>query len=134
MEMFVHFTRPVGATSIHSTGTDDLVRELGVTEEEAKFLQSKINEYLDFWYAGDDPNTGKKLTIDGDDVYHDLNFKEFLLAMICDRVCGAHRIGRLEAAKEMENIASLHKHLHFSENRITIKEKYYGWWKNAWKW
>ena len=53
--------------------------------------------------------------------------------MICDYVCGAHRIGMPELAKEIEDISNLHKHLHFANNRVTIKEKYYGAWKNAWK-
>lgn len=120
-------------STLHIVGYNELVKELGITEEEAKFLLNKMT--FDFWFDGNDTdyNTTKKLTVDGDDVYSDFSLKEFFLAMICDYVCGAHRIGKAEMAKAIEDISNLHKHIHFANNRVTIKEKYYGVWKNAWK-
>lgn len=123
------YNAPKNAT-LHMVGYNELVKELGITEEEAKFLGNKV--YFNFWFDGNDLNTAKKWTVDGDDVYSEFSFKEFLLAMICDYVCGAHRTGKVEYAKEIENILNLHKHIHFAKNRVTIKEKYYGIWKNGW--
>ena len=118
-------------STLHIVGYNELVKELGITEEEAKFLGNKV--YFNFWFVGDNYDTAKKWTVDGDDVYSDFSLKEFFLAMICDYVCGAHRIGKAEMTKAIEDISNLHKHLHFAKNRITIKEKYYGPWKNSWK-
>ena len=118
-------------STLHVVGYNELVKELGITEEEAKFLGNKV--YFNFWFVGDNYDTAKKWTVDGDDIYSEFSFKEFLLAMICDYVCGAHRTGKAEMAKEIEDISNLHKQIHFSNNRVTIKEKYYGTWKNAWK-
>ena len=118
-------------STLHIVGYNELVKELGITEEEAKFLGNKV--YFNFWFVGDNYDTAKKWTVDGDDVYSDFSLKEFFLAMICDYVCGAHRIGKAEMTKAIEDISNLHKHIHFANNRVTIKEKYYGVWKNAWK-
>ena len=125
------YNSPNENATLHIVGCKELVKELGITEEEAKFLGNKIT--FNFWFVGDNYDTAKKWTVDGDDVYSDFSLKEFFLAMICDYVCGAHRISFTKFAKEIEDISNLHKHLHFSNTRVTIKEKYYGFWKNAWK-
>ena len=125
------YFRPANNAILHCTGYNELVKELGITEEEAKILMNKIE--FDFWFTGNDYDTAKKWTIDGDDVYSELSFKEFLLAMICDYVAGAHRTGKPECALEIKEISNLHKHIHFAENRVTIKERYYGIWKNGWR-
>lgn len=130
--MFNVHNAPVKNATLRMVGINDLVKELNVSEEEARFLGNKV--YFNFWFVGDDHlKAEKKWTIDGDDVYSEFSFKEFLLAMICDYVCGAYRIGNKEYAKEIENISNLHKHIHFAKNRVTIKERYYGIWKNGWK-
>ena len=90
------YFRPANNAILHCTGYNELVKELGITEEEAKILMNKIE--FDFWFTGNDYDTAKKWTIDGDDVYSELSFKEFLLAMICDYVAGAHRTGKPECA------------------------------------
>lgn len=118
-------------STYHMVGYNELVKELGITEDEAKFLLDKMT--FDFWFVGDDYDTAKKWTFDGDDIYSEFSLKEFFLAAICDYIGGCHRIGMSKLAKEIENISNLHKHLHFANNRVTIKEKYYGVWKNAWK-
>lgn len=120
-------------STYHMVGYNELVKELGITEDEAKFLLNKMT--FDFWFDGNDTdyNTTKKWTVEGDETYSDFSLKDYFLAMICDYVGGAHFIGMPELAKEIEDISNLHKHLHFAKNRITIKEKYYGVWKNAWK-
>ena len=119
-------------STYHMVAYNELVKELGITEDEAKFLMNKMT--FDFWFVGDNYDTAKKWTVEGDETYSDFSLKEFLLAMICDYVVGAHVIGMPELAKEIEDISNLHKHLHFAKNnRVTIKEKYCGPWKNNWK-
>lgn len=125
------YNAPVENATFHMVGVNELVKELGITEEEARFLGNKV--YFNFWFVGDDYDTAKKWTVDGDDIYSEFSLKEFLLAMICDYVCGSYRIGDKEYAKEIENISNLHKHIHFAYDRVTIKERYYGIWKNGWK-
>jgi hypothetical protein len=129
--MFNYYAKPVENATLHIVGYNELVKELGITEEEAKFLGNKV--YFNFWFAGNDYDTAKKWTVDGDDIYSEFSFKEFLLAMICDYVCGAYRTGKVELAKGIENISNLHKHIHFANTRVTIKERYFGIWKNGWK-
>lgn len=129
--MFNVYDAPVENATFRLVGINDLVRELNVSEEEARFLGNKV--YFNFWYVGEDLDSAKKWTVDGDDIYSEFSHKEFLLSQICDYVCGAYRTGKKELAKEIENISNLHKHIHFGNNRVTIKERYYGIWKNGWK-
>jgi hypothetical protein len=123
------YNAPKNAT-LHIVGYNELVKELGITEEEARFLGSKVS--FNFWFDGNDFNTAKKWTIDGDDIYSEFNLKDFFLAMICDLVCGAYRSGRPERAEEIKAIKALHEYIHFAKNRVTIKERYYGIYKNGW--
>ena len=123
------YNSPNENASLHMVGFNELVNELGITEEEAKFLLNKMT--FDFWFVGD--NYDKKWTVEGDEIYSNFSLKDYFLAMICDYVAGAHVIGMPELAKEIEDISNLHKHIHFANNRVTIKEKYYDFWKNAWK-
>ena len=125
------YNSPNEKATFHIVGYNELVNQLGITEEEAKFICNKIT--FNFWFVGDNYDTAKKWTVDGDGIYSDFSLKDFFLAAICDYVCGAHRIGMPELSKGIEDISNLHKHLHFANNRVTIKEKYYGFWKNAWK-
>lgn len=128
--MLMTFITPENST-YHTVGYNELVKELGITEEEAKFLRNKMS--FDFWFVGNDYDTAKKWTFEGNSIYSNFSLKEFFLAIICDYVFGAHYLGMAEKAKEIENIFNLHKHLHFAKHRVTIKEKYYGVWKNRWK-
>jgi hypothetical protein len=123
------YSAPKNAT-FRLVGINDLVKELKITEEEARFLGSKVS--FNFWWAGEDLDTAKKWTIDGDDAYSEFNLKDFFLAMICDYVCGAYRTGRSELAEEIKAIEALHEYIHFAKNRVTIKARYYGIYKNGW--
>ena len=131
----VNITPPKLPTSYHQTEINELVRELEITEEEAKVLQNKMDCWFNFWYAGDDFDKAHKWTFDGYDAYSDFNFKEFLLAMICEKIGKYHGEGDHESAKELENMTFLHKHIHFDENYVTIKGGDYGvwsWGKKRW--
>lgn len=121
--------------SYHRTEINELMRELEITEEEAKLLQNKMGKWLNFWYTGNDLDKAHKWTFDGYDAYHDLNFKNFLLAMICERIMSYHGTGLHKYANEFENMTFLHKHIHFDENYVTIKGEDYGvwsWGKKRW--
>ena len=109
-------------STYHMVGYNELVKELGITEDEAKFLLDKMT--FDFWFVGNDYDSAKKWTVEGDEFYSEFSLKEFFLAMICDYIGGAHYIGMPELAKEIEGISNLHKHLHFANNRVTIKENF----------
>lgn len=125
------YNAPVKNAVLRVVGIDDLVKYLEITEEEARFLGSKI--IFNFWYVGEDLDSAKKWTFDGDDIYSEFSYKEFLLSQICDCVCGGHILGKIEFPKQIETIANLHKNIHFACDRVTIKDKYVGQWKNWWR-
>ena len=124
----LNIASPKLPASYHQTEIYELMRELEITEEEAKLLQNKMGKWFNFWYTGNDLDKAHKWTFDGYNAYSDFNFKEFLLAMICERIISYHGTGLHKFANEFENMSFLHKHIHFDENYVTINGKDYGVW------
>ena len=121
---------PGGHDGLKTVTKDDVKKVLSLTDEEASYLAENV--CFDYWYKGDSDNPEKKWTFDADDCFNDLSMKNFYLADILDSWFGANLIGNSEKCKAIQNMDGLKKFLHFSENRATIKEMYFGKWKNEW--
>lgn len=126
----VLFSNPTGDATLRVVGKDDIRKYLELTAAETEKL-ANIGINFDYWFEGDHI-TGKKWTFDGDDVYNDLSIKNFLLASICDMYKGAKILKNKHITEKIESIEGLKKWLHFGNTRITIKEMYYGIYKNFW--
>lgn len=126
---------PGGHDGLKTVTKDDIKKVLSLTDEEASYLVNNVR--FDYWYKGDADNPEKKWTFDADDCYNDLSVKNFYLSNILDAWYGSKFVPyadaeSVERAKKIENMEGLKKFLHFSANRATIKEMYFGKWKNEW--
>lgn len=125
------FTKPEAAEVYRQVGRNDLMKHLEINETEAAELQNlEIN--FNYWWTGKDHENCKKWTFDGCDYYSDFSIRNFFLASICDLVRGATLNNHLDIVNKIKAIKGLHKWLHFAENRVTIKDMYFGKWKNNW--
>ena len=85
------------------------------------------------WYKGESIENSKKWNIAGFDGYADFSVKNYLLACICDAYKAAKEVEENDVVKTIEDIEGLRKLIHFSKDRVTIKDMYFGKWKNFWK-
>jgi hypothetical protein len=130
--MFVVWSAPVENCSFRNVGISDLVEQLNVSQEEAEYLLDHV--IFSFWFIGEDHSKAeKKWTYDGDSVYSDFSFRDFLLANLLDGYFGYIKTGSKETTDRIRGIKALHEFIHFTNNRVTIKNKYVGQWKNQWK-
>ena len=122
---------PTGRASWMNVGIQDIMEELQLSSEEVQILvDCHIN--IDFWFEGKDYKNCKRWTFDGDNCYADFSFRNFLLANICDMYKGAMFFKNFATCKKIESINGLKKWINFGNTRVTIKEMYFGIWKNFW--
>ena len=131
--MFATFEAPVKNAKLYHTGWKDLIKHLELHDLEVMVLVESLDIDFDFWYKGKSHENSKKWTTDGFDGYADFSLRNYFLACICDMYKGAKCFDRNDIVMTIEAIPGLRKWIHFSEDRVTIKDMYFGQWKNFWK-
>ena len=106
------FSRPAGYDGYHIVGCDELMKELGVTLEEAEFIQDHVG--LNFWFIKDENgNFTKFITEDGCDDYVNFDFRNFLLANILDYCRASVLTGKFgDIRKKLLSIPSVKKYVY----------------------
>ena len=130
--MFV-FIAPVENAKLYRPSLNDVIKYLDLSETEATDLVENLKINFTFWYKGESRENSKKWTLEGFDGYVDFSLRNFFLTCICDRYKGAKMFDINHITKKIEAIPGLRKWIHFSEDRVTIKDMYFGKWKNFWK-
>ena len=124
---------PVENAKFYRPSLNDLIEYLDLSEKEAIALTENIDVGFTFWYKGESIENSKKWTLECFDGYADFSVKNYCLARICDLYWGAKKFGRNDITKKIEAITGLRKWIHFGKDRVTIKDMYFGKWKNFWK-
>lgn len=119
--MFTMFSRPAGYEGLHVVGHDDLMKELGVTLEEAKFIGKYVQ--FNFWYVKDENgNYTKFITADGCDDYVDFDFRNYLLGNILDFCLGCMMAGKFsDIRNKMLSIPNVRKYVNVGITGYSIK-------------
>lgn len=124
---------PVENAKFYRPTINDVIKYLDLSEIEAVALVEIIDPAFSFWYKGKSHENSKKWNLGGYDGYADFSLRNYLLACICDMYRAAKRVEENDVFETIEDIEGLRKWIHFSEDRITIKDMYFGKWKNYWK-
>jgi hypothetical protein len=112
---------PAGYDGYHIVGCDDLMKELGVTLEEAEFIQDHVG--LNFWFIEDENgNFTKFIAEDGCDDYVDFNFRNYILANILD-YCRATELTKKfgDIRNKLLSIPNVEKYLYIGGNFHAIR-------------
>ena len=124
---------PVENAKFYRPTLNDVIKYLDLSEIEAIALVETLDPYFSFWYKGESHENSKKWNLGGDDGYADFSVKNYILACICDMYKAAKEVEENDFIKIIEDIPGLRKWIHFSKDRVTIKDMYFGKWKNFWK-
>lgn len=125
---------PVENAKFYQPSLNDVIKYLDLSEIEAVALYESIDPAAFFlWYKGESIENSKKWNIVGFDGYVDFSLRNYLLACICDAYRAAKEVEENDVVKTIKDIEGLRKWIHFGNDRITIKDMYFGKWKNFWK-
>lgn len=129
----IAFEAPTENVKLYQPTINDLIEHLDLSEKEAVALDESIYPTLIFCYKGESIENSKKWNLIGYDGYADFSLRNYFLACICDMYKAAKMFNDNDIIMTIEAIPGLRKWIHFSEDRVTIKEMYFGKWKNFWK-